>query len=74
MDEFQKKYFVFIGEQVRSRRQELGITQPHLAEIAEVSLNTLYKIERGEANPTLEVLYKILKVIGLELYIGIKQI
>lgn len=72
MIEFQKKYFISVGEQIRSRRKELGITQPHLAEIAEVSVNTLYKIERGEANPTLEVLYKLLNVLGLELQIGIK--
>ena len=73
MNEFQKIYSNSIGEQIRNRRKELGITQPHLAEIAEVSVNTLYKIERGEANPTLEVLYKLLNVLGLELHIGIKQ-
>jgi y4mF family transcriptional regulator len=73
MNEFQKIYSNSIGEQIRSRRKELGITQPHLAEIAEVSVNTLYKIERGEANPTLEVIYKLLNVLGLELHIGIKQ-
>ena len=72
MSEFQKKYFISVGEQIRIRRKELGITQPHLAEIAEVSVNTLYKIERGEANPTLEVLYKLLNVLGLELQIGVK--
>lgn len=73
MNEFQKIYSKSIGEQIRSRRKELGITQPHLAEIAEVSVNTLYKIERGEANPTLEVMYKLLNVLGLELHIGIRQ-
>jgi y4mF family transcriptional regulator len=72
MSEFKEMYFVSVGEQIRSRRKDLGITQPHLAEIAEVSVNTLYKIERGEANPTLEVLYKLLNVLGLELQIGVK--
>lgn len=73
MDELKQQYFTAIGEQLRSRRKELRITQPHLAEIAEVSINTLYKIERGEANPTLDVLYKLLEVLGLEIHIGIKQ-
>lgn len=72
MDELKQQYFTDIGEQLRNRRKELGITQPHLAEIAEVSINTLYKIERGEANPTLEVLYRLLEVLGLEIHIGIK--
>ena len=36
-------------------------------------INTLTKIERGEGNPTIEVLEKILDTLGLELQIGIKQ-
>ena len=72
MDELKQQYFTDIGEQLRNRRKELGITQPHLAEIAEVSINTLYKIERGEANPTLKVLFRLLEVLGLEIHIGIK--
>ncbi|CDN30181.1 hypothetical protein BN938_0074 [Mucinivorans hirudinis] len=63
-----------IGEQIRLRRKELNITQPHLAEIAQVSVNTLYKIERGEANPTLEVLGKLLEVLGLELCVNVKSV
>jgi len=65
---------VAIGEQIRLRRKELMITQPNLADIAEVSVNTLYKIERGQANPTIEVLGKILDVLGLEISVGVKQV
>jgi DNA-binding XRE family transcriptional regulator len=36
-----------VGENIRRRRKELIITQPHLAELAEISTNTLYKLERG---------------------------
>lgn len=63
-----------IGEQIRLRRKELMITQPDLADIAGVSVNTLYKIERGQANPTIEVLSKILDVLGLEITISVKQL
>lgn len=65
---------VTIGVQIRLRRKELMITQPDLADIAGVSINTLYKIERGQANPTIEVLGKILDVLGLEITVGIKQL
>lgn len=61
-----------IGEQIRQRRKQLKITQPDLAEIAGVSTNTLYKIERGQANPTMDVLYKIIEVLGMELTLGVK--
>lgn len=65
---------VTIGEQIRLRRKELMITQPDLADIAGISVNTLYKIERGQANPTIEVLGKILDVLGLEITVGVKQL
>ena len=65
---------VTIGEQIRLRRKELMITQPDLADIAGISINTLYKIERGQANPTIEVLGKILDVLGLEITLGVKQL
>ena len=65
---------VTIGEQIRLRRKELMITQPDLADIAGISVNTLYKIERGQANPTIEVLGKILDVLGLEITVGVKKL
>ncbi len=62
-----------IGGIIKKRRKELGITQPHLADIAEVSLNTLYKIERGQTNPSLNVLQKIAIVLGMEIQLIIKK-
>ncbi|MEY3984248.1 MAG: hypothetical protein RL160_1807 [Bacteroidota bacterium] len=62
-----------LGAGIRRRRKELQITQPHLAELAGVSTNTLYKLERGQGNPTLEVLGKLTEVLGLELRLHVKQ-
>ncbi len=56
-----------LGESIRNRRKELRITQPHLSELAKVSTNTLYKLERGQGNPSLEVLNKLAEVLGMEL-------
>ncbi len=63
----------YIGNTIRNRRRELGITQPHLAELAQVSTNTLYKLERGQGNPSVQVLSKIIAVLGLELSLVVKQ-
>lgn len=63
-----------IGFYIKERRQVLGIIQPDLAEIAQVSINTLYKIERGEANPSVKVLNKLAEVLGMELTLSIKKI
>ncbi len=62
-----------LGETIRKRRKELGITQPHLAELATISTNTLYKLERGQSNPSLTVINKLLEVLGMELTIEVKK-
>ncbi len=62
------------GESIRERRKQLGITQPHLAELAKISTNTLYKLERGQGNPSLILLSKLAEVLGMELILNIKKI
>lgn len=65
---------VNIGIIIQQRRKQLRITQPHLAELADVSVNTIYRIERNEANPTLEVMTKIADVLGMEVKLEVKKI
>lgn len=62
------------GETIKNRRKELSITQPHLAELAKVSTNTLYKLERGQGNPSLDVLNKLAEVLGMELEMKVKSV
>ncbi|MEM9847964.1 MAG: helix-turn-helix domain-containing protein [Bacteroidota bacterium] len=59
---------------MRKRRKELGITQAVLAELAEVSKNTVYKLECGISNPTVEVIEKLMVVLGLELIIRVRKV
>lgn len=63
-----------LGETIKNRRKELSITQPHLAELAKVSTNTLYKIERGQGNPSIDVLNKLAEVLGMELILEVKNL
>ena len=62
-----------LGSALKQRRKDLGITQPHLAEIAGISKNTLYKLERGESNPSWEIVLKLMDVLGLAMQIDIKK-
>lgn len=62
-----------IGKQIKERRKLLRITQPDLAEMADISINTLYKIERGQANPTIQIVNKIAEILGMEIKIAVKQ-
>ncbi|MDO7744247.1 MAG: helix-turn-helix domain-containing protein [Pedobacter sp.] len=62
-----------LSEFMKGRRKELKLSQSYVADLAGVSLNTISKIERGEANPTVDVLHKIADVLGLELKFEIKD-
>ncbi|MCM1517598.1 MAG: helix-turn-helix domain-containing protein [Pseudoflavonifractor sp.] len=62
-----------IGNRIKARRKMLGITQSELAEYSDVSINTLTKIERGEANPTLNVIERIFDTLGLNIEIVIHK-
>lgn len=62
-----------IGKRIKERRDTFGITQPDLAEMSGISVNTLYKIETGQANPTVKVLNKIADILGMELILTVKK-
>lgn len=73
----QYKYIVIsnieIELQIKFRLRTLKITQPLLAQLANVATNTLYKIEKGKANPTIDILEKITNVLGLEIKLDVKK-
>lgn len=62
-----------LGKIIKERRTSLGITQPQLADLAGISKNTLYKLERGISNPTILVLVQVAEVLGMEVKIEVKK-
>lgn len=62
-----------IGTIIKERRALLGISQQDLADYSDVGISTIKDIERGAANPSLQTLYKMLDVIGLEMVFQVKQ-
>jgi y4mF family transcriptional regulator len=62
-----------IGNTIKERRKILGITQAHLAELAEVNINTVIRIENGKINPTVNVVNSIADVLGMELTLSVKK-
>lgn len=63
-----------IGAVIKTRRREFGLTQGQLAQLSEVGINTLIQIERGEGNPTVRVLEKVLQTLGLRLTVSILEV
>jgi y4mF family transcriptional regulator len=60
-----------IGKLIRDRRKSRKILQEDLADIAEISPRTLRDIEKGTANPELETLIRICKVLGMEIKVEV---
>jgi len=54
-----------IANNIKKYRQKLGISQDRLSKIADVTYNTIIKIESGGSqNPTIDTLTKIAKALG----------
>ena len=62
-----------IGQIIKVRRRELGLTQNTLALLSQVGINTIVSIERGSKSPSLDTLSKVADVLGLELTLILKQ-
>lgn len=54
------------GEIVRNARVAAGISQEHLALLAQIERSYFGRIERGQSQPTLFVLLKIAAALGYE--------
>lgn len=52
------------GARLRALRKERGYTQEQLAELTKLSTRHIASIEKGEANPSFEVLYTIITALG----------
>ena len=61
-----------IGEIIQERRAYLNLTQKDVAEMAGTTFKSISEIELGIRNPTLNILNRILEVLGLELSVHIK--
>jgi transcriptional regulator with XRE-family HTH domain len=62
-----------LGGGIREWRKRRHLTQWELADAAELSPNIVGRVERGQGNPTLKVLWKIatqLKVNVAQLHLG----
>lgn len=58
-----------IGVAIKSRRQEIRLTQQVLADMSGVSVRMIKAIEGNYANPSLKTVEKLLKPLGLALEI-----
>ncbi|SHG64292.1 transcriptional regulator, XRE family [Bradyrhizobium erythrophlei] len=60
-----QNWCVLVGKNVRRLRLQKGMTQEELAFEAEIDLTYVGGIERGRRNPSLMVLVRIAKALGV---------
>lgn len=56
-----------LGELIRSRRRELGLTQTEVADVADTNLRFVSELERGKPTARLENVMRVLATLGIEL-------
>lgn len=61
-----------IGQIIKARRKELGLTQNTLALLSQVGINTIVSIERGSKSPSIDTLMKVADVLGLEVKLEVR--
>lgn len=55
-----------IADNIKKYRNKIGVSQDRLSKLADVTYNTIIKIESGaNKNPTIETLAKIAKALGV---------
>lgn len=57
-----------LGERIRRRRQELGLTAQQLAKAAELSPAQVSQIEHGKTDPSLKTLRRIARALNTPLF------
>lgn len=56
-----------LGQLIKAKRTELGIKLTDCAALCGIGINTLSRIENGNANCTLAAVFSVLKGLGIKL-------
>ncbi len=64
---FMEKANILLGNRIRSLRTVKGWTQQELGAEADINYKFLGEIERGQQNPSFNILLKIAEALGVEL-------
>ena len=68
-----EQLLALLAKNVRTLRKENGLSQEELAFECEIDRTYISKVERGIANPSLLVLFKIANVLKVEIKVLIKK-
>lgn len=55
-----------LGRRIRARRAEICLSQEKLAEKADISTDTVSRIERGSAAMSIQVFIRLVRILGMD--------
>lgn len=58
---------IILGNHIRDRRKEMRLSQETLAERAEISPNTVSRIECGQSAMSVETFMRIVQILGMDM-------
>lgn len=67
MDTYKKEILFNIGQKIRIERTKKGLSQEKLAELTEMSIKTLGKIERGQTDFVISNLISIANALNVDI-------
>lgn len=67
MDTYKKEILFNIGQKIRIERTKKGLSQEKLAELTEMSIKTLGKIERGQTDFVITNLISIANALNVDI-------
>lgn len=67
MEEYSKDIGILLGKRIRSLRTAKKLTQQELGEKADINYKFLGEIERGQQNPSFQILARIAAALEVEL-------
>lgn len=68
VDELGSPAAQLFGERLKERRRACDMTQAQLAEQTDITAAYISLIERGRANPTLEMMVKLAETVGAKVW------
>jgi transcriptional regulator with XRE-family HTH domain len=63
-----------IGEQLKSRREALKVSQEYVQDYTSISPSTLSNLEQGKSNYTIDKFLSVLDILGLEIEIKVREV
>lgn len=65
MESYELLILQVFAARVRARRYELKMTQMQLAELMDIHINSVGRIERGQADPCLSTIVKLARALKI---------